>query len=155
MWSKNAAAQEIKKLIPLAASLGQMILIENVWNQMFYNHGAPPEQTADAVREVHRQLQQSLGRHVLRHRQPLEVRPAGRVDSRIRTAVRQARRQRFQSRRPGNDWTEITEGDLPWDQVRKALDEIGFAGWATAEVGGGDVKRLTTVREQMQKAFGV
>jgi hypothetical protein len=28
-------------------------------------------------------------------------------------------------------------------------------GWATAEVGGGNVKRLTVVREQMQKAFGV
>jgi hexulose-6-phosphate isomerase len=57
--------------------------------------------------------------------------------------------------RATSKWTEITEGDLPWDQVRKALDEIGFAGWATAEVGGGGLKRLTLVREQMQKAFGV
>jgi len=46
-------------------------------------------------------------------------------------------------------------GDLPWDQVRKALDDVGFTGWATAEVGGGDVKRLTQVRQQMQKAFGL
>ena len=41
--------QEIKKLIPLAASLGQPILIENVWNRMFYQHDAPPEQTADEL----------------------------------------------------------------------------------------------------------
>ena len=47
------------------------------------------------------------------------------------------------------------DDDVPWDQVRTALAEIGFTGWATAEVGGGDVKRLTQVREQMQKAFGV
>jgi L-ribulose-5-phosphate 3-epimerase len=57
--------------------------------------------------------------------------------------------------RATNKWTEITDGDLPWDQVRKALDDIGFAGWATAEVGGGDLKRLTQVRGQMQRAFGV
>ena len=45
--------------------------------------------------------------------------------------------------------------DLPWADVRKALDEIGFAGWATAEVEGGGLERLTQVHQQMQKAFGV
>jgi hexulose-6-phosphate isomerase len=47
------------------------------------------------------------------------------------------------------------EDDLPWTQVQKALADIGFAGWATAEVGGGDAQRLTVVRQQMQKAFGL
>ncbi len=57
--------------------------------------------------------------------------------------------------RAKNKWAEITgEGDdLPWADVRAALEEINFSGWVTAEVGGGDLKRLTTVREQMQKAF--
>ena len=41
------AREEIKKLLPLAASLGQMILIENVWNKMMYDHDKGPEQTAD------------------------------------------------------------------------------------------------------------
>ena len=39
--------QEIKKLLPVAASLGQMILIENVWNQMMYDHDKGPEQTPE------------------------------------------------------------------------------------------------------------
>jgi hexulose-6-phosphate isomerase len=56
--------------------------------------------------------------------------------------------------RAKDDWADIGEGDLPWADVRKALDEIGFAGWATAEVEGGDVDRLTTVQQQMKKAFG-
>jgi sugar phosphate isomerase/epimerase len=47
------------------------------------------------------------------------------------------------------------DDDLPWADVRKALDEIGFAGWTTAEVNGGDLKRLTQVHQQMQKAFGL
>ncbi|MCP4451502.1 MAG: sugar phosphate isomerase/epimerase, partial [Planctomycetes bacterium] len=47
------------------------------------------------------------------------------------------------------------DDDLPWHDVRQALKDIGFSGWATAEVGGGDLKRLTQVRKQMQKAFGL
>jgi hexulose-6-phosphate isomerase len=39
--------QEIKKLIPLAASLGQMILVENVGNRMMYDADKPPEQMPD------------------------------------------------------------------------------------------------------------
>jgi hexulose-6-phosphate isomerase len=59
--------------------------------------------------------------------------------------------------RAKNAFVDITspDDDLPWKQVQKALADIGFAGWATAEVGGGGVARLKTVREQMQKAFGL
>ena len=53
--------------------------------------------------------------------------------------------------RADDKFTDIGEGDLPWDQVRKALDDIEFTGWATAEVGGGTVERLTVVRKQMEK----
>ncbi|MGC8988899.1 MAG: sugar phosphate isomerase/epimerase family protein, partial [Verrucomicrobiia bacterium] len=41
--------QEIRKLLPLAASLGQPILVENVWNQMFYQHDGPPDQSPDQL----------------------------------------------------------------------------------------------------------
>ncbi|HTN75990.1 MAG TPA: sugar phosphate isomerase/epimerase family protein, partial [Pirellulaceae bacterium] len=41
------ASKEIKKLLPLAAALGQPILFENVWNKMHYDHDAPPEQTPE------------------------------------------------------------------------------------------------------------
>jgi hexulose-6-phosphate isomerase len=145
--------QEIKKLIPLAASLGQMILIENVWNKMFYNHDAPPEQSAtpfvkfiDSFNSPWVGMYYDIGNH-WKYGQPGEwIREFGRRC--VKLDVKGFSRAK-------NDWTEITAGDLPWDQVRKALDEIGFAGWATAEVDGGDVKRLTTVREQMQQAFGI
>ena len=41
------ASEEIKKLIPLAASLGQPILFENVWNKLHYDRDLPPEQSPD------------------------------------------------------------------------------------------------------------
>ena len=66
--------------------------------------------------------------------------------------VREAGREGFSRAR--NKFTDIGEGDLPWGQVRKALADIGFTGWATAEVGGGGLERLTKVRKQMEKALG-
>ena len=41
------------------------------------------------------------------------------------------------------------------EEVRAALDDIGFTGWATAEVGGGGLERLTKVRKQMENVFGL
>lgn len=145
--------EEIQQLLPLAASLGQMILIENVWNHMFYDHDAGPEQDADqfiafidSINSPWVGMYYDIGNH-WKYGQPAEwIRQFGRRC--VKLDVKGFSRSE-------NKWTEITEGDLPWDQVRAALDEIGFAGWATAEVDGGDVQRLTTVRQQMQQAFGL
>jgi len=38
---------QIRALIPLAASLGQPISIENVWNRMVYDHDSGLDQSAD------------------------------------------------------------------------------------------------------------
>ncbi|MEN6424582.1 MAG: sugar phosphate isomerase/epimerase family protein [Phycisphaerales bacterium] len=150
---EERACQEIKKLLPLAASLGQMILIENVWNKMMYDHDAPPEQTperfirfVDSFNSPWVGMYYDVGNH-WKYGQPGDwIRAFGR---------RCVKMDAKGFSRANNKWAEITgEGDdLPWADVRKALEEINFSGWATAEVGGGDVKRLTTVREQMQKAF--
>ncbi len=145
--------QEIKQLIPLAAALGQPILVENVWNQMFYDHNAPPEQTAekfvkfiDSFNSPWVGMYYDIGNH-WKYGQPGDwIRAFG---------YRCVKLDVKGFSRAENKFTDITEGDLPWEQVRKALDDIGFAGWATAEVGGGGLERLTLVRQQMQKAFGL
>jgi hexulose-6-phosphate isomerase len=144
---------EIRKLIPLAAALGQPILIENVWNRMLYDHDAPPEQSAeqfvrfvDSFQSPWVGMYYDIGNH-WKYGQPGDwIRAFGHrcVKLDVKGFSRAA-----------NKFTDIGEGDLPWDQVRKALDDIGFAGWATAEVGGGDLERLTLVRKQMQEAFGL
>jgi L-ribulose-5-phosphate 3-epimerase len=152
---EERARQEIRKMIPLAASLGQMILVENVWNQMMYDHDKGPEQTperfiqfVDSFNSPWVGMYYDVGNH-WKYGQPGDwIRAFGR-----RCVKMDAKGY---SRAKGK-FVEITgeDDDLPWADVRKALDEIGFAGWATAEVGGGNVQRLTQVREQMQKAFGV
>jgi len=152
---EERARQEIKKLIPLAASLGQMILVENVWNQMMYDHDAPPEQGAekfvrfvDSFNSPWVGMYYDVGNHW----------KYGRPEEWVRTfGYRCVKLDVKGFSRATGKFVDITgeADDLPWGQVRKALDDIGFAGWATAEVGGGNLQRLTLVREQMQKAFGL
>lgn len=144
--------QEIRKLLPLAAALGQYVLVENVWNHMFYDHDAPPEQTPDEfIRFVDSfdspwvGMYYDIGNH-WKYGQPGDwIRAFGRRAVKLDV--------KGYSRAKG-DWADIGEGDLPWADVRKALDEIGFTGWATAEVEGGDVDRLSKVNQQMRTALG-
>lgn len=150
---EQRCSQEIRKLIPLAASLGQMILVENVWNKMFYQHDAPPDQNADAFIKFVDSFNSpwigmyyDIGNH-WKYGQPGDwIRAFGRRCVKLDVKGYS---------RADSKFTEITEGDLPWEQVRKALDDIGYAGWATAEVKGGGLDRLTEVRQQMQKVFGL
>lgn len=149
------ARQEIKKLIPLAASLGQMILFENVWNQMHYDHDAPPEQTPDRFIKFVDSFNSNwvgmyydIGNH-WKYGQPREwLKAFGRRAVKLDVKGFSRAKSKF---------VDITseDDDLPWGEVQKGLEEIGFTGWTTAEVGGGGLERLTTIRKQMQKAFGL
>ena len=145
--------QEIRKLLPLAASLGQMILIENVWNGMFYDHDGPPDQSPQAFIDFVDSFESpwvgmyyDIGNH-WKYGQPGQwIRAFGRRC--VKLDVKGFSRKT-------NKFTPIGEGDLPWKDVRKALEEIGFCGWATAEVKGGGVEELTRVRQQMENVFGL
>jgi L-ribulose-5-phosphate 3-epimerase len=149
------ARREIQKLIPLAASLGQPILFENVWNKMHYDHDAPPEQTADRFIQFVDSFNSpwvgmyyDIGNH-WKYGQPREwLKAFGRRA--VKLDVKGFSRAK-------NKFVDITsaDDDLPWKEVQAGLEEIGFTGWTTAEVGGGGLERLTTVRKQMQKAFGL
>jgi hexulose-6-phosphate isomerase len=153
--AEDRAREEIKKLLPLAASLGQMILIENVWNQMMYDHDKGPEQTADRfIRFVDSfkspwvGMYYDIGNH-WKYGQPGDW---------IRAFAHRCVKLDVKGfSRAQNKFVDITspEDDLPWPEVQKALKDISFTGWATAEVGGGNVERLTIVRKQMEKAFGL
>jgi hexulose-6-phosphate isomerase len=149
------ARQEIKKLIPLAASLGQPILFENVWNKMHYDHDAPPEQTparfiefVDSFNSPWVGQYYDIGNH-WKYGQPREwLKAFGRRAVKLDIKGFSRAKSKF---------VDITseDDDLPWKEVQAGLDEIGFTGWTTAEVGGGGLERLTTVRQQMQKALGL
>jgi hexulose-6-phosphate isomerase len=146
---------EIKKAIPLAASLGQMILFENVWNKMFYDHDKGPEQSperfikfVDSFNSPWVGMYHDLGNH-WKYGQPGDwLRAFGHRAVKLDVKGFSRAKQKF---------VEITseDDDMPWADVRKALSDTGWTGWTTAEVSGGGLKHLTTVRQQMEKAFGL
>ncbi len=47
----------------------------------------------------------------------------------------------------------IGKGSIEWDRVRAELEKIDYRGWATAEVNGGDRKRLAEISEQMDQVL--
>ena len=152
---EERARKEIQTLLPLAAALGQMILVENVWNRMMYDHDAPPEQDADrfvtfvdSFNSPWVGMYYDIGNHWKYGQPGAWIRRFGHRCVKLDVKGFSRAKSKFV------DITS-TDDDVPWADVRQALKDIGFSGWATAEVGGGDLKRLIQVREQMQSAFGL
>ena len=150
---EDRCRNEMKKVLPLAASLGQPILIENVWNRMMYDHDAPPEQGperfiafVDSFKSPWVGMYYDIGNH-WKYGQPKDwIHAFGHRC--VKLDIKGFSRKK-------NAFVDIVsaDDDVPWGEVREALADIGFTGWATAEVGGGDVARLTEVRKQMEQAL--
>ena len=50
----------------------------------------------------------------------------------------------------GYKWTNLREGDVNWREVRRAFDEIGYRGYMTTEMGGGDEAYLRDLSERIE-----
>jgi len=48
-------------------------------------------------------------------------------------------------------WKAIGEGDIDWPEVRRALQEIGYGGYVTTEVSGGDAAYLKDVSTRVDR----
>ena len=151
IWDR--AITNIKKALPLCARLGMYIAIENVWNHFLYDHGGDSNQTAEKYLKFADELnspwvgfQFDIGNHWKYGSMGGWIRELGKRI--VKLDLKGFSREK-------NTFTKIGEGDLDWLDVRKALKEIDFYGWAAAEVGGGDMNRLKEVSANMDKAFNL
>ena len=148
---RERAAAAIEAALPLAERLGVSILIENVWNEMFYDKTGGIDQTADDLAAFVDSfgsdrvgVQFDLGNHW----------KYGDVAAWCRTLGRRIRKLDIKGfSRTDDAFTDIGEGDIDWASVRTALAGISFTGWLAAEVKGGDEARLKTVAEQMERTM--
>lgn len=146
--------ENISKALPTAAKHGVSILIENVWNRMHYDHEGPTEtQTADrlvkfvdAFNSPFVGLQFDVGNHWKYGSMGDWIRQLGKRI--VKLDLKGFSRER-------DEFTKIGEGDVDWADVRKAIGEINFYGYAAAEVGGGDLERLKEISANMDKALGL
>lgn len=151
IWPR--AIENISKALPLAAELGVYIAIENVWNQFLYDHGGGSDQTADKFVKFCDELnspwvgmQFDIGNHW----------KYGDMGAWIKTLGQRVVKLDLKGfSRKENKFKKIGEGDLDWAGVCKALLDIGYSGWAAAEVGGGGPDRLKEISNNMDKVFGL
>lgn len=149
-WDRSVA--NIRQAIPIAAELGIVIAIENVWNRFLYDHGGPNNQTADKMAQYIDTFQSpfvgaqfDIGNHQ-KYGQPGDW---------IRLLGKRIVKLDVKDWSVKNNFTKIGEGDVDWIDVRRALQQIHFHGWAAAEVGGGDLTRLKEISRNMDKALGL
>jgi hexulose-6-phosphate isomerase len=48
-------------------------------------------------------------------------------------------------------WKNIGEGEIDWPEIRKALGEIGYSGYVTTEIQGGDLAYLKDVSARVDR----
>ncbi len=145
---RERSIEGIRAVLPRAAELGVRILVENVWNGFCYEHDGPADQTAERFAAYLDELASpwvgmylDLGNH----------RKYGAVEQWVRTLGPRIVKLDVKDWSRADGWTRIGEGDVGWPGVRAALAEIGFTGWATAEVAGGDEERLADVLARMRE----
>jgi hexulose-6-phosphate isomerase len=145
-WQRSI--EQIRKALPLAKELNIHILIENVWNQFLYDPKGSNQQDAkllcDYLDEIDSPFVGSyfdIGNHQ-KFGKPAEwIRQLGKRIVKLDC----------------KDWGvkggfgKIGEGDVAWADVRAALREIRYEGWATAEVSGGGPDVLKEIFQQMRK----
>jgi hexulose-6-phosphate isomerase len=154
----DRAREGIRQAIPLAAALGQRILVENVWNGLFYVEDGPADQTAKAFADFIDGFASpwvgaffDLGNHARYGDVAGWIRELGpRI---VKLDIKGYSRARGISEGKAKGFVDITAGDIDWKEVRRALRDVGFTGWVSAEVEGGDVNRLKSVLDQMKQAL--
>ena len=138
---------QIQKLLPLAKELNVIIAIENVGNRFLLS----PLEMARYVDEFKSPWIRSyfdIGNVV----------STGYPQDWIRTLGKRVCRVHIKRFEPGTDHPKFDPKDrrtqgIDWPDVRKALNEVGYSGWITAEVKSGDENYVKEVSARMDRIF--
>ena len=143
------SAEEIRRLLPRAAELGIKIAFENVWNSFLLS-------PLEAARYVDEFESEFVGWYfdvgnIVRSGWPEHwVRALGKRI--LKLDIKEYSRAKRDNEGLWKGFgVELLEGDCDWPAVMAALDEIGYSGWATAEIGGGGEERLRDIASRMDR----
>ncbi len=140
---------EIRKVLPMAEEVGVKIAFENVWNSFLLS----PLECARYIDEfesdwigwyfdVGNIVNYSWPEHWIRTLGP-------RI---LKVDIKEYSREKRDNEGPYAGFrVPLGEGDCDWPAVVEALEEIGYEGWGTAEIPGGDTARLRDIAERMDR----
>lgn len=120
VWERSI--EQIRKVIPLASHLGVRVLIETVWNGFCES----PEKFRDYIDEFDNPW-------VAAYFDIGNMQKFAPAEEWIRTLGNRTVKLDIKDWGVKNGFCRLGEGDVDWDKVRTALDEVGFSGWATRE----------------------
>jgi hexulose-6-phosphate isomerase len=143
------AGEEIARILPAAEESGVSIALENVWNDFLLS----PLEAADFIdRFNHPKLGWyfDVG-NVLRYGRPTHWIEA--LGKRIlKIDIKEYSLEKMNSEGPWKGFNvELGEGDCDWAAVNKALADVGYSGWASIEVPGGDRHRLADLKKRVDR----
>lgn len=136
VWERSIV--EIRKVLPLASRLGIRILIENVWNGFCET----PEQYRDYIDAIGSPW---VGAYF----DIGNCRKFGPAEDWIRTLGLRVVKLDVKDWGQANGFCRLGEGDVNWPEVRKALAEVNFSGWATREGGDRDLADTAALMDEL------
>jgi hexulose-6-phosphate isomerase len=120
VWERSIV--EIRKVLPTASRLGIQVLIENVWNGFCET----PEQYRDYIDAIGSPW---VGAYF----DIGNCRKFGPAEDWVRTLGTRIVKLDVKDWGQKNSFCRLGEGDVNWPEVRQAVAEIHFTGWATRE----------------------
>lgn len=142
---------EIRKLLPIAKETGIKIALENVWNNFLIS----PLEAARYVDEFESDM---IGWYfdvgnIVRYGWPHHWVEA--LGSRIiKVDIKEYSRKKQTDEGIWKGFqVELGEGDSEWAKVNKALKKVGYTGWGSAEMKGGDRTRLADISRRMDDVY--
>jgi L-ribulose-5-phosphate 3-epimerase len=143
--------EEVRKVLPLAEELNIKIAIENVWNDFLLS---PLEEARylDEFESPYVGAYFDVG-NVLRYGYPEDwIRTLGKRI--VKVDIKEFSLKMMREEGLGKGFgVELLDGDNDWHAVMTAFRDIGYRGWATAEIPGGGRERLAKIASLMDKIF--
>jgi hexulose-6-phosphate isomerase len=144
-WTRSQ--KNIRTLIPLAEELKVIIAIEEVWNKFLLS----PLEMAKYVDEF-------KSPWVKQYFDVGNVVFYGYPQDWIHTMGKRIAKVHLKDFKMGKGWSPITaefvnlgDGNIDWAAVRKAFADVGYTGWATTELEGGNEDYLRDVAKRVDR----
>ncbi len=140
-WERSQA--QIKKMIPLAKELGVVIAVEEVWNKFLltpYDHA----KYIDQLNSPWVKAYFDVG-NIVMYGYPQEwIRALGKRIVKFHLKDFKTENRQF---------VPLREGSIEWPEVRRVIGEIGYDGFLTVELSGGDEAYLKEVSRRVDLIF--